>query len=303
MINNPPPWPNDARCAVAFSFDMDADSIVHLNHPSSVNDELHALAYMRYDPIIAVPRLVDLFAERDVPVTYFVPGWVIERYPQAVGRIVEAGNELAHHGYLHEWPNQQSAHEERRTLEKGIELIEQACGRRPRGYRAPYYGISQRTIDLLIDAGFDYESSLYADDVPFLLDNGAGTIVELPVPASVDDYNQYMSSRSFDYLMKVSSPRAAMEVFRAEFDVMWEYGGFWVSVWHPAVSGRLSRVAAIAELIEYMRDKGDVWFATHADIAAHVRQLVRDGAWSPRIDEVPYYDAPIPEVRHLLRGR
>lgn len=303
MIKNPPPWPNGARCAVAFSFDVDADSVVHINHPERVNEELHALTYMRYDPLVAVPRLVDLFNDAGVPVSYFVPGWVIERYPAAVECIAAADNEVAHHGYLHESPNQQTEAEERRALTQGIEIIEQATGRRPVGYRAPYYGISQRTLDLLIEAQFEYDSSLFADDVPLIFDNRKGTLVELPVPASVDDYNQYVSARAFDYLMKVSSPQSAMEVFRAEFDVMWEYGGLWVSVWHPAVSGRLSRAHAIKGLVEYMQDKGDVWFATHAQIAAHVRALVASGQWSPRVDEIPYYDAPIPEVRHLVGKR
>ena len=215
-------------------------------------------------------------------------------------RIVAAGNEIAHHGYLHEWPNQQTDVEERDSLERGVTLIENLSGERPRGYRAPYYGIGQRTLDLLIEAGFDYDSSLPADDVPLILDNGKGSLVELPMPAAIDDYNQYVSSRSFDYLMRIASPQTAVEVFRAEFDAMWEFGGLWVAVWHPAVSGRLSRAAALRGLIEYMRDKGDVWFATHAQVAAHVRALAASGEWSPRVDRVPYYDPPIPEVRHLL---
>ena len=302
MIKNPPPWPDGARCAVAFSFDVDADSTVHLTYPDSVDDQLHALTYMRYDPVVGVPRLVDLFAQFDIPVTYFVPGWVIERYPAAVEYILSRDNEIAHHGYLHEWPNLQSPEAERCALEQGIELIEKATGARPRGYRAPYYGLSRHTMDYLIEEGFAYESSLFADDIPFLFDNGSGTIVELPVPASVDDFNQYVSSRAFDYLMKISAPQQAMEVFRAEFDAMWEFGGMWVSVWHPAVSGRLSRAVAIRDLIEYMQAKGDVWFATHAQIAEHVRDLIADGKWSPRIDKLPYYKVPIPEVRHLLKG-
>ena len=176
MIKNPPPWPNGARCAVAFSFDVDADSVVHINHPERVNEELHALTYMRYDPLVAVPRLVDLFNDAGVPVSYFVPGWVIERYPAAVECIAAADNEVAHHGYLHESPNQQTEAEERRALTQGIEIIEQATGRRPVGYRAPYYGISQRTLDLLIEAQFEYDSSLFADDVPADLRQSQGHV-------------------------------------------------------------------------------------------------------------------------------
>lgn len=277
MIRNAPPWPNGARCAVGFSFDVDADSVVHVAHGERIMDEQHAIAQMRYDPFVALPRLVDLFGSYQVPLTCFVPGWVIEEYPEAVGYILRHGNEIAHHGHLHEWPNKQTIDEERQALETGIHLIQKLAGYRPCGYRAPYYGLSRNTYDLLIENGFLYDSSLFADDVPILLDNGKGTLIELPVPASVDDYNQYVSSRAFDYLMKVSSPWQALEVYRAEFDAMHEFGGLWIACWHPAVSGRPGPVLAVRALIEHMLAKGDVWFATHRDIAAHVRGLSDEG--------------------------
>ena len=77
------------------------------------------------------------------------------------------------------------------------------------------------------------------------------------MPASLDDYNQYVSSRAFDYLMKVSSPRQALEVYQAEFDAMWTFGGLWVTAWHPAVSGRPAPALAVRALIEHMLGKGD----------------------------------------------
>ena len=86
MIKNPPPWPDGARCAVVFSFDVDADSVVHATHAERAVDMPHALAHMRYDPLVAVPRLLDLFGGYQVPVTWFVPGWVIEAYPDQVAR-------------------------------------------------------------------------------------------------------------------------------------------------------------------------------------------------------------------------
>ena len=76
----------------------------------------------------------------------------------------------------------------------------------------------------------------------------------------------------------------------------WEYGGLWVSVWHPFLSGRLARAHAIKNLIQYMHDKGQVWFATLDEIARHVQGLIESGEWSPRIDRLPYYDGPIPEL-------
>jgi hypothetical protein len=87
-----------------------------------------------------------------------------------------------------------------------------------------------------------------------------------------------------------------MEVFRAEFDAAHKYGGIWVAVWHPFVSGRMSRADAIATLIEHMQAAGGVWFAPLAEIADHVRRVVGDGTWTPRVDRLPYWDRPVPGV-------
>jgi peptidoglycan-N-acetylglucosamine deacetylase len=293
MIKNPPPWPNGARCAVAFSFDIDADSVVHAAHRAGAIDMPHALAYMRYDPFVATPRLADLFAAHGVPLTCFVPGWVIEAYPAAIETILRHGNEIGHHGFFHELPSQQTIEEERGALQRGIEVIQRFSGQLPRGYRAPYYSPSRATIDLLIETGLSYDSSLFADDVPILLDNGRGKLFELSVPAGVDDYNQYVSSRAFDYLMKISSPRQALEVYQAEFDALWEFGGLWVSAWHPAVSGRPAQALAIRDLIQHMQAKGGIWFATLSEIADHVGGLVAAGTWEPRVERVPFYSAVV----------
>jgi len=293
MSRTPPPWPEGARCAVAFSFDVDADSVVHAAHRAGVLDEVHAVAHMRYDPHVGLPRLVDLFAGYGIPITCFVPGWVAETYRKPVEHILTGPNEIAHHGHFHEWPNQQSREAEREALAAGIERLAAITGRRPAGYRAPYYGLSRHSFDLLIEAGFLYDSSLFADDVPILLEGEGGRLVELPPPASVDDYSQYVSSRAFDYLMNVSPPSRALEVYRAEFDALWEIGGLFVPVWHPAVSGRPAQARAIRALVEHMQAKGGVWFATLEAVAAHVTALVGAGTWSPRVETVPFYREPV----------
>jgi len=293
MIKNAPPWPNGARCAVAFTFDVDADSVVHAMHGSEALDQLHALAHMRYDPFVGLPRLVDLFSSYDVPVTYFVPGWVADTYPSSIEYALRSRCEVAHHGHLHEWPNKQSRAEEKLTLERGISSIQRLTGAAPKGYRAPFYALSRHSLDLLIEAGFLYDSSLFADDVPMVFNNGRGMIIEVPVPASVDDYVQYASSRAVDGMRKISPPSHALEVYRAEFDAMWEFGGSWISVWHPAVSGRPAPVLAIRQLVEHMMGKGNVWFATVGEIAQHVRSLMAQGAWTPRVDKIPFHQQAV----------
>jgi peptidoglycan-N-acetylglucosamine deacetylase len=296
MIKNPVPWPNGARCAVAFTFDMDADSILHMAHHASADTRLAAMSMLRYGPEIAVPRLVDLYHRFDMHQTFFLPAWCMERYPAAVETILSGEPEIAHHGSLHEHPNELSPEEELYWLQRGIDVIVAMTGERPRGFRAPTYKFSRHTLTHLLNAGFLYDASLMGDDVPYLLDHEAGRLVELPSHYALDDWPHFMISRDFHYYMSIKSPRQAMELYAAEFDAMWEYGGLWIAVWHPFLSGRLARCAAIAELIEYMHLKGQVWFARLDAIAAHVHQVIQERTWTPRVDHLPYYPGPIPEL-------
>jgi peptidoglycan-N-acetylglucosamine deacetylase len=168
MIKNPPPWPDGARCAVGFSVDVDAELVVHAAHGAKALDLPHAIAHMRYDPAVGLPRLVDLFAEHGIPLTCFMPGWVIDSYPAAAEYVLRHGrNEVAHHGHLHLLPNQQSLDAQRREIEEGTRRIERLTGKPPRGYRAPYYAASRHTFDLLIEAGFDYDAHSSDGDRPF----------------------------------------------------------------------------------------------------------------------------------------
>jgi peptidoglycan-N-acetylglucosamine deacetylase len=296
FIANPPPWPNGARCAVAFTFDMDADSILHLAHHQNANNLVAAMSMLQYGPRVAMPRILAFYREMRVKQTFFIPAWCIERYPAAIEAALADGHEIAHHGYLHEHPNELSAEKERYWLRRGIEVITRVTGARPVGYRAPVYKFSQNSLELLLAEGFRYDASLMGDDIPYLLSNGTSSLLELPSHYALDDWGHYMFSREFDYRMPIKSPGQAMEVFRAEFDAAWRYGGLWISVWHPFVSGRLARFDAVADLMEYMAHKGGVWFATLRDICAHVEALIASGKWTPRTDRLPQYPGPIPEL-------
>ena len=299
MIRNPVPWPDGCRCVVALTFDMDADSILHLHHHDSADTRVAALSMLRYGPEIGVPRILDVYREFDIRQTFFVPAWCIERYPETVEAILKDGHEIAHHGYLHEYPNTMTADEELYWLERSTEVIVKATGKRPRGYRAPSYRFSRHTLEFLVQGGFAYDASLMGDDIPYVLENDSGSVVELPTHYAMDDWPHYMASRDFSYIISIKAPQHAMDVYTAEFEAAWEFGGMWIAVWHPFLSGRLARCRAIAQLLSYMRDKGGVWFAPLEEISAHVRRVIEDGSWQPRIDHLPYYAGPIPELGEI----
>jgi hypothetical protein len=139
----------------------------------------------------------------------------------------------------------------------------------------------------LVQHGLTYDASLMGDDILYMLDNGAGSVVELPSHYAMDDWAHYMVARDLGYMMPIKAPSHALDAFREEFDAAWEFGGLWIAVWHPTLTGRPARFAALIKLIRHMLEKGNVWFAKLEDIAAYVRNVVADGSWQPRLTVFP----------------
>ena len=297
MIKNPVPWPNGARCAAAITFDMDTDSLIHLEHPTDGYRRVSGLSMLKYGPEVAVPRILEAYKQLDIQQTFFVPAWCIENYPAAVKAMVDGGHEVAHHGYLHENPLDNNREEEHHWLRRSIKVIKNVTGQRPRGWRAPLYNFSDNSADLLIEEGFLYDASLMGDDIPYVLKTDKGELIELPSHWGMDDWPQFVQSMDLDYMMPIKAASRGIEVFRDEFEAQYEYGGLWVGVWHPFATGRLARWRKVVELIEYMQSKGDVWFARMEDIARHVRKCIDDGSYSPRVDKLPYYSGKVSVMR------
>lgn len=295
MIANRIPWPNGARCAVAMTWDMDADSAFNWYNRDTADNLLATQSYVRYDPLIAIPRLVEQFARIEMRQTFFVPGWCIEKYPAQIDLLLKNGHEIALHGYLHERSNELTKEDEHYWLRRACDAYVKHVGKRPRGWRAPSFAFSKYSLSYLLEKGFEYDSSLMGDDIPYAVSDGTESLLEFPVDWTLDDFPHYAHNRDFKFMMPISSPQKAMEVFRAEFDAAWEYGGLWISIWHPMLSGRLARFAAVLELIEYMRFKGGVWFARLEEVCDHVKKLTAEKSWQPRIETLPIYRSPLPE--------
>ena len=293
MIKNPIPWPNGAKCAACITFDMDADSLIHIAHPKDGHMRVSGTSMLKYGPEIGIPRIVDTYKELGIKQTFFVPAWCAENYPKAVEAILKGGHEIGQHGYLHEHPSELNDDEEAYCFNRSRESLERISGQTPRGFRAPLYNFSHRTGRLMAEAGFAYDASLMGDDQPYLLETGAGRLVELPSHWGLDDWPQYVQSMDLDYMMPIRAPSDGWRPFVEEFEAAYAYGGLWVPVVHPFATGRLSRWIVVRAFLEKVLARGHVWFAPMEEIAAHVTKVVEDGSWTPRIDTVPFYDVPV----------
>ena len=292
MIQHPISWPNGARCACAITFDMDADSLIHISRPKDSHDRLYPISMGQYGPKVAVPRILETYRRLDLKQSFFVPGWCIEQYPEAVEAMLKDGHEVGHHGYLHEDPTSHSREEQAGWFERAMTAHQRVVGNTPRGYRAPVYNITNGVIDLLIEYGFDYDSSLMGDDIPYLLDRDAGSLVEVPVHWGTDDWPPFAHYDEIGYLMPIKAPSVGLSAFFEEFEAQYAAGGFWHCIWHPFLTGRLARWRQVENWLEDILDKHDVWFATLGEIASHVRAQSIESDSQIRRDRLPYYTEP-----------
>lgn len=109
-------------------------------------------------------RVLDVFAENQVRATFFVLGWVAERYPGVVRRIAAAGHEVACHGYSHELVYRQTPAVFRQETERAKRVLEDLAQQPIAGYRAASYSITQASLwalDILAELGFVYDSSIF----------------------------------------------------------------------------------------------------------------------------------------------
>jgi peptidoglycan-N-acetylglucosamine deacetylase len=289
MIRNPIPWPNGARCACAITFDMDADSLIHISRPKDGHDRLQPITMGRYGPSVAIPRILDTYRRFGLKQSFFIPAWCIEQYPEAVDAILEDGHEIGHHGLIHEDPVETRGSQQRLAFEKALTIHQKRIGKKPRGYRAPVYNATQQVIDLLIKHGFLYDSSLMADDIPYKMQTKKGTLWEAPVHWGTDDWPPFAHYAEIGYMMPVKSPSEGLAGFWEEFDAQYEAGGFWMGIWHPFLTGRLARWAQVERWLENTLKNKKVWFAPLEDIIAHVKNLSDSGQYLPRAEQLPYY--------------
>ena len=144
--------------------------------------------------VASTERLLDLFAEFEVRGTFFVLGWVAERYGSLVRTIATRGHEVASHGYGHRLVYTQTPEAFREDVKRAKGLLEDASGAPVRGYRAPSFSVTRRSLwalDVLWDEGYRYDASIFpirhdrygipdAPRWPHSMTTAGGQIFEVP---------------------------------------------------------------------------------------------------------------------------
>jgi len=275
-----PCWPDGARTAVQFviNYEEGAENCVLHGDAASeafLSEIVGAVAYpeqrhmnmesmYEYGARAGFWRLHRMFTSRDLPVTVFGVAMALERNPEAVAAMQEAGWEIASHGYR--WVDYQQVDEttEMKHLRLAIDVHTRVTGERPLGW---YLGRCSPNSHRLVaeEGGFLYNADTYADDLPYW-DCACGT-PQLMVPYTLDANDmRFATPQGFN------SGQQFFDYLKDSFDVLHAEGGRMMSVGlHCRLAGRPGRAAALARFLDHVASHDNVWVTRRIDIARHWR--------------------------------
>ncbi len=264
----PKTWRGGARCAVALSFDSDHET----NELRDGGKSIGRMSWGQYGNRVGVPRILALLQRHDIKATFYVPAVAALLHPDEQRRVIAEGHEIGIHGWIHELNSVLPYEVERDLMMRSADTLEKITGKRAVGLRTPSWDFSPNTLRIEKEMGLLYDSSLMADEdcYELLLEGSPTGIVEFPVEWVRDDAVYFMMNR-FSALRPYTPPTDVLDIFRREFDAAYEDGGVFQLTCHPHVIGYRSRIWILDELIRHAKSKGDVWFATHADVVAWAR--------------------------------
>jgi len=281
-----PNWPGGARVAVQFVVNYEEggeNNILHGDPASEafLSEIVGAQAYpgvrhfnmesiYEYGSRAGFWRLHRLFTAREIPVTVFAVALAMQRNPAAVEAMLDAGWEIASHGYR--WIDYQfmPEDEEREHLRQAIDIHRRMTGAAPAGF---YLGrTSPNTHRLTAECAeheFTYSADSYADDLPYWETRYAKPLLMVPYTLDANDM-RFATAQGFN------SGAQFFEYLKDAFDTLYAEGEAqpkMLSVGlHCRLAGRPGRAAALARFLDYARAHDGVWFARRLDIARHWRE-------------------------------
>ncbi len=244
---------------VCLTFDFDAESVQVRQKEEQGRVSKGQFAVRR-----GIPRILALLKKYGIKATFFTCGWVAEKYPELVNKIVDDDHELGAHGYLHEYFDQLSTQEEETVIEKMTTPLLDFSDK-IKGFRAPYWQLSPNTLKLVSEAGYIYDSSLFSDDRPYFIPSL--NLLEFPVEWFLDDW--------VIFEIHQHSPTSALDIWKSQFDSFMEIEDIstnrrvFTLTCHPAAIGHVYRLNVLDKLINHMK-MNNVTFQKMGDVADQI---------------------------------
>ncbi|MFN3671771.1 MAG: allantoinase PuuE [Bosea sp. (in: a-proteobacteria)] len=289
-----PHWPGDARIAVQFVINYEEGGENNILHGDAASEaflseivgaapwpgqrHMNMESIYEYGSRAGYWRLWRLFTERAMPVTVFAVASALQRYPEIVGSMQEAGWEIATHGLKWIDYRDMPAAQERAEIDEAVRIQTELSGERPLGF---YQGrCSENTTRLMMEeGGFLYTADSYADELPYWLEGPHGPQLAVPYTLDANDM-RFATPQGFN------SGDQFFAYLKDSFDTLYAEGAQAPKMMsiglHCRLVGRPGRAAALARFLDYIGQHAHVWVATRLDIARHwIRQHPPEGGYRP----------------------
>ncbi len=267
-------WPGQAQSAVMVTFNLDAEYLLSAFHPDAKTEGTSFAGIVDGSIALRVRRVLGVLAERGIKSTFFVPGAVAEKRGDLVAEIADAGHEIGIRGYKNENLALLPEEEQREIIAKTVSAVEKAAGRAPRGFRMPEGEISKATLRIVRDAGLTYSSSLSDADNPYEIDLGGSSILEIPFHWALYDMPYFL----FNFWPTAPFGQDRIACFRKvltnwewEYDAFHEEGLCCVLQFEPHTIGEPAHIFILEKILDYIIEKGGVWFAAGSEMENHIR--------------------------------
>jgi putative urate catabolism protein len=275
-----PHWPGDARIALQLVLNYEEggeNSVLHgdrasetflseiIGAPAFEMRHLSMESLYEYGSRAGFWRIMSEFERRALPLTIFGVSMALERNPDAVAAMVQAGHEIACHGWR--WISYQQVDEatEAAHMQRAVEIIQRLTGSAPVGW---YTGRdSPNTRRLVVEhGGFLYDADSYADDLPYWVEVNGQPHLVVPYTLDANDM-RFATAQGFN------SGEQFYQYLKDSFDVLYAEGATapkMMSVGlHCRLAGRPGRFAALCRFLDHVQRHEKVWICRRADIARH----------------------------------
>ncbi len=251
-------WPSGRRSALIVSIDVDG---IYGEGNHRGYDNSFWISQAEYDLEAGIWRLFDLLADRGIKASFCWVGRCVEDRPDAILRAQADGHENAIHSWDHRYYGDMAAAEQLRDATSVLNKIEEVTGVRPVGHKTASWNFNDSTPEVVQDLGLLWRMDVARQDLPWIErpDPEKPPVVQLPPSRFYDDYTYFVD--------QTVNPRHTAEFWRDDLDVLRAEGKLMCLTLHPWVSGRPGPSTAIANLLDYAIDLGDIWIARADQVA------------------------------------
>ena len=269
-------WPNNARCAVAITIDVDGD-LPFLALDPSYQDRLKSRSVGLYGPDHGAQRLLAVLERLGIKATWFIPGAITETHPELVREIAASGHDVGSHGNTHLDFDTLNLEDQIQEILGGRQKLADLLETPVRGFRTPAGEWKPGFLEAMTAAGLQWSSSLPCDDRPFWLAETG--ILEIPFRYELEDL-QYMGFNLDPPFppgqSRITSHQTLRDNWRTEYEAANHWGVMFLLRLNAEIIGTPGRARLLEHFLTEIQQSGTAWIASCGELHSYVQAVYPD---------------------------